>query len=729
MSIKKKLFILESPGKISKFKEYLGPDYIVKASFGHIQNLDKNTLSIEIENNFNPLYVTNPDKIKIVKELKELAKDVDEIILATDCDREGEAIAYSLSTVLNIQTPKRIIFNEITKTSIQKAIINPTIINLNMVNAQKTRRLLDRLVGYLISPLLSKYIKSEIKTITNSIQSAGRVQSAVINIIIDKENEILKSVSTPFIKIKGEFSINNIPNFCGYININKKNNSISYFTDETKILDFLKLFNKKTIFKIISIEKKNISKKVSAPFITSSLQQEASTKLHFSVDKTMKIAQKLYENGSITYMRSDCPNISDETIENIKKYIIQIYGNEYSDPKNYASKNLNSQDAHECIRPTKIETINLDNLDNDCNKLYNLIWKRTVASQMTNADINSQTIIIDALNNNKTLLLFNNDQGYFYSTFENIEFQGYLIVYDNYNNDESSENNYKNQKYEFKTNDILHFHKLQIFEDYTKLPLRYNEAGLVKYLEKNSICRPSTYASIISKILDPVRNYIEVKNIDGIKKESKYYELNNKYLIKEFVKEIFIGNEKKKLVPTDTAIAVNNFMIKYFSSIIDINFTATLESYLDKISLGTANWITVLKLFYDMFGPIVNDLNITFKSESSTISKDTLLGKINNNEVYLGVGKYGPYVKNFKNNKWNYVSTNDLDPKLITLEVAYELLQFPIKIGKFNNKLITLKNGKFGLYLIFNGKNYSINKKISDLKNIDLNYAIKIINK
>jgi len=807
---KKILVIVESPGKISKIKQYLGNNYIVKASFGHIQDLDKNTLSIEIENNFNPLYVINPDKIKIVKELKELAKDSEDIILASDGDREGEAIAFSLSKVLNIKNPKRIIFNEITKSAIQKAIENPITINYDMVNAQQTRRLLDRLVGYLITPLLSKHIQynskqlniesniiNEIKesnTTFSTIQSAGRVQSAVINIIINKENEILKSISEPYIKIKGEFSNIDISNFNAYLNINNKNNSLSCFTDKNKIYNFLKLFNKNTIFKIISIENKKLIKKSSAPFITSSLQQEASTKLHFSVDKTMKIAQKLYENGFITYMRSDCPNISNDAIEDIKKYIIQTWSEKYLESKNYVSKKSNSQDAHECIRPTQIDIIELD-LDNDCNKLYNLIWKRTIASQMKNAEINVQTIIIDALNNNKTILLFKNnikhfdqtiseksellnqnikhsnktnsssssssssddliseiknldenlellnqnikdfdkiieEHGYFYSTFENIEFQGYLIIYDNYNNNEEEEENInKNQKYKFKKNDILKFIKIQIYEDYTKLPLRYNEAGLIKFLEKNSIGRPSTYASIISKILD--RKYVEIKNIEGKKNESKHYELNKKFLINEYIKEINIGKEQKKMVPTLIGINVNNFMIKYFNSIININFTSNLESHLDKIAKGNANWVTVLKNFYDMFEPIINNLKNDLKNilNNNNDVNNKLLGKLNNNEIYLGSGKYGPYIKIFKNNKWIYKSLNDLNPEKITLEDAYELLQFPRKIGKIDNKLVTLNKGKYGLYLIFNEKNYSINNKIIDYKIIDINFAKKIINK
>lgn len=709
----KTLVIVESPGKISKIGQILGPNYIVKASIGHIQDLDKTTLSIDVDNNFKPLYVTCSDKIKVVKELKSLAKDSTNIILATDGDREGEAIAYSLASVLKIENPKRIVFHEITKNAILKALEKPTTINYNMVYAQQARRILDRLVGYQISPLLWSYLD-------NSAKSAGRVQSVVVKIIIDKENEIEKSISEPYYKTQGEFMYNETK----LNSVLQYNNKIYCFDNEENINEFLKNINKKTIFKVISVDNKKSIRKSSPPFITSSLQQEASTKLHFNVKKTMDVAQKLYEMGLITYMRSDCPNISDDAIKDIQKHIIEKYGKEYSDPKNYHSKNANSQDAHECIRPTHFDMEQPENLSDDQNKLYSLIWKRTIASQMSNANINIQTIQIDCINNKNSILIFNDKQTYFNTILENIEFPGYLIVYDN-----SIEDSEKNiGKIDIINNTILDFIKIKTSQEYTKPPLRFNEASLVKYLEKNGIGRPSTYASIISKIID--RNYVEIKNIDGVKKESKIIELDNKYKIKENIKDIIIGKESKKLIPTDMGNKVNNFMIKNFEPIMDIEFTANFESYLDKISLGNANWVKVLSIFYNMFHPIVDKLNNEKKNIKQ--NNDKFLGKDSNNlEIYCGTGKYGPYVKIQEINKnnnitWRYSKlTEPIDS--ITLDHAIELLKYPLRIGKIGNSIVTLNKGQYGPYLKCNDKNYSIDKSI-DINSIDIDYAKQIIN-
>ena len=670
------LIIVESPGKISKISQILGSNYIIKASFGHVTDLDKTTLSIDVENNFKPLYITSPDKIKVVKELKDLAKDCSDIILASDGDREGEKISESLASVLKIKDPKRIIFHEITKTAIMKAIENPAKINFDIVRAQESRRILDRLVGYKISPILWKYNKSA--------KSAGRVQSVVLRIINDKEEEIKKSVSEPYIKTVGEFTHNST----------KINSVFQHEIASNQIKPYLESINKKTEFKVISVENKKSIRKPSAPFITSCLQQEASTRLHFSVKKTMDVAQKLNEGGWITYMRSDSPNISEEAIEQAKKYIISTFGKEYSDPKNYNSKSASSQDAHECIRPTHLDSPEPE-IDGEQLRLYSLIWKRTIASQMSNAQVNVQTIQID----HKAI-------SYYKATLENVEFPGYLSVYDNNDSEEKVIG-----KLEIKVNDIVTLNKIKVTEEYTKLPLRYNEASLVKYLEKNGIGRPSTYASIISKVID--RQYVEIKNIDGVKQTSKQFELNNKFKIEEINKEVTIGKEQKKLVPTCMGILVNEFMMKNFAPIMDIEFTANFETYLDKIAIGKANWVTVLRIFYDMFNPIVEKLNLEVKV-------DKLLGVINDIEIYTGVGKFGTYVKIKEDDKWKYASYNNE-----TLEQAFELFNFPKKIGKIGNGIITLNKGQFGLYLKYLDKNYSV--KETDLSKINMDYARKVI--
>jgi DNA topoisomerase-1 len=690
------LIIVESPGKINKIKQYLGSNYIIKASFGHLQDLDKKTLSIDVNNNFKPNYVINQDKLKVVKELKDISKQCKEVILAADGDREGEYIAYSLSSILKLNNPKRIVFHEITKNALNKAILDPQTINMNMVNAQQTRRLLDRLMGYLISPILK--------------------------IIIDKENEINQCISEAYLKTSGLFLHNKIK-----INSYLQNNSKLYiFKLEDIAILFLKSINKKTIIKVISIENKKSQKKPSPPFITSTLQQDASSKLHFNVKKTMDVAQKLYEAGFITYMRTDCPNISNEAINDIEKYIIEKYGNEYSDPKNYQSKNANSQDAHECIRPTDINIIDIDDLSVDCKKLYSLIWKRTIASQMSNCKLNIQTIKIDLINNNKSILKIEENQLYFISIFENIEFSGYLIIYDNnvYNEDDSDKS--LTGKCEININDELKIDKIKISTEYTKPSLRYNESLLIKYLEKNGIGRPSTYASIISKVLE--RGYIEIKDIPGIKKESKIIELNNKYILNENIKELIIGKENKKMICTDNGIKVNNFLMEHFNSIININFTSNFESYLDKISTGNANWITVLKQFYDMFFPIIEKLNLDIKKNLKS-NTDILIGlDDNNNEIYQGSGKYGPYLKIKINNVWKFTSIKDENIlKNMNIDNAKELLKFPKNLGKIGTSSIDLYNGPYGLYIKYLNKNIPIKDKKLNIDDINLDLIKKYI--
>ena len=712
----KTLVLLESPGKIKKIQDYLGSDYIVKASFGHVQDLDKSTLSVDIQNNFEPNYIITQDKKKVVKELQALAKDCKQVILAADGDREGEAIAWSLSKVLKLQNPKRIIFHEITKTSILKALENPTIINMNVVYAQQTRRILDRIVGYLISPILWKYL-------THGAKSAGRVQSVVVKIIIDKENEITKSISQPYFKTTGEFEFGNE-------NVIKINSSLQtgtklyQFNSESDAKLFLEQISKKTEFKVVSVDNKKSIRKPSPPFITSSLQQEASTKLRFSVKKTMEVAQKLYEQGLITYMRSDSPNISKEAVDEAIKYIINTYGKEYSDPKNYQSKNTSSQDAHECIRPTHINQPEPENINDDLKKLYTLIWKRTIASQMSNALINIQTILIDATNSKDSIIKFNNVQTYFTSNLENVEFAGYLIVYDNTPEDEEKISG----KLQIKAKDKVLMNKIKISEEYTKPPLRYNEAALVRFMEKNGIGRPSTFASSISKVID--RNYVEIKNIDGIKKQSKQIELNSKYNIKENTKEVSIGKEQKKLVPTSMGNQTNDFMVKHFNPIMDIEFTANFETYLDKIAEGNANWVTVLRIFYDMFNPIVEKLNAEAKNIKQTGGNvaDKLLGKNSEDmEIYTGTGKFGPYVKiKEADDKMRYAKLTDSSVDKVTLEEAISLLEWPKSLGKIGNAIVTLNKGQYGLYIKCSGKNYSI-KDTVDPNNINLKFAEDLI--
>ena len=569
-SSKKILIIVESPGKIKKIQEYLGKNYIIKASCGHIRDLDKKTLSIDISNNMVPLYTINNDKIKIIADLKKYSNQVSQIMLATDADREGEAIAYSLAEVLKIKNPVRIIFNEITKSALLKAVDNPTTINDNIVKAQQTRRILDRLVGYMITPLLWKYIVNDA-----SIQSTGRVQSAALQIIIDKENKInnhnfIKDykviLNVSYLKNNIEEKLISTLEFIdkheSSSSTEEDKNTFTFFNEESKIYTFLNKINKFSIFKIVNKKGSTINKSPPYPYITSSLQQDAYTKLHFSIKKTMLMAQKLYENGLITYMRTDSPNISNTVINKIKDYIYENHGENYYKYRTYKSNNVQSQDAHECIRPTNVSLSNI-NLSTDENKLYNLIWKRTIASQMSDAKLLETKIYIDILNDNNSILIFNKSKAYFINTCTSIIFDGFLVLYN-----ETSFREIDNIQLDTE----LSFNNINIFDEYKKMPMRYNEANLVKHLEKQGIGRPSTFVPTLTKLLD--KKYIDIKDIEGIQKPIKTFILTNTLETKVSETSKIIGNESKKIVPTELGIEINKFIDKHFNELLNSPFSS-----------------------------------------------------------------------------------------------------------------------------------------------------------
>ena len=698
------LVIVESPGKIKKINEYLGNGYIVKASFGHVQDLDKKTMSIDIQNNFKPLYIVSPDKSKVVKELRDLTKQCTEVILAADEDREGEAIAGSLKDVLKLKDPKRIVFHEITKKAINDAILTPRLLNQDLIDAQQARRLLDRLMGYKISPILWAYKVGE---------SAGRVQSVVVRILDDKEKEIAAAISEPFLKTIGEFALKDVK-FNGTLNHQFKNSD--------RANNFLNSITKDSVYKVINVENKKSVRKPSAPFITSTLQQDASTKMGFAVKRTVDAAQRLYEAGLITYMRTDSTNLSEDALTACEKYIKTTYGKEYSDLKKYTTKNKGAQEAHEAIRPTSVEIVEASKLDPDSQKLYALIWKRTLASQMANAKINIQNISIDVVENKKSLLIFKDKQYFFESSLENIEFDGILKLYDNTSEDDETVKG----KIEIKEKDTIDMQKIKISEEYTKLPLRFNEAGLIKFLEKNGIGRPSTYASIINKIID--KKYVEIKNIDGIEKDSKCLELV-KLKIKESVKQIRVGKESKKLVPTELGNQIVKFLLEHFNPIMEIKFTADFEEYLDKIAEGKAKWVNILDQFYQKFNPMCESLSKEVKQNKTLANNDKSLGidPESGLEIFIGSGQYGPFVKRLESEdatKWKYASIKG-DPEEMDLDGALQLLKFPIYLGKIGKANVTLNKGQFGLYLKYGEKNISIGSRTED--EIDLNTAKTII--
>jgi DNA topoisomerase-1 len=694
------LLIIESPGKIKKIASLLGDKYIIKASIGHIRDLDKDNLSIDIDNNFKPLYIISQDKMKVVNELKNLvAKDI-KIIIATDNDREGEGIAEGLRQVLKIKEYERIVFTEITCKAIMEALKKPTKINMNLVHAQEARRILDRLMGYIISPVLWKYLDKEAK-------SAGRVQSVVNRIIIDKEDEIKLAASNKYYKTVGTFNKLVATLDCNYIN-------------EVTGPILLQSITKKTEIKIINIENKKSLRKPSAPFITSTLQQDASTKLHFNVKKTMEVAQKLYEMGLITYMRTDSPNMSEDITKECTQYIKKTYGAKYSQPTKYESKSNVSQEAHECIRPTHMDDTDPENTTGDQMKLYKLIWKRTIASQMACAEIDRQIITIDLLNST-SILIFDSKKHYFVANLETIIFDGFIIVYSNIDTDSETKQMIDNK---YNIGDLLKLKKILISEEYTKLPLRYNEAGLIKYLEKNGIGRPSTFSSIVSKVIE--NKYVEIKDIVGEKKESKILELSDKYKIKESSKEITIGGEMKKLAPTTIGITINDFLMKHFSNIININFTSQMEEHLDMIAMGKANYSTIIRNFYDMFNPTVQKLNDEAKIIKKDLgnSTDKLFGITKDGrEIYIGSGKFGPYVKMLEDDKWKHASIKEI--KELNITQAEELLIYPKLLGKISNNIVTLNRGQYGMYIKCGTRNIAIN--IDDIENVNMEYAKKLL--
>lgn len=584
----KRLIIVESPGKIKKIKSFLDNTYIVIASVGHIRDLVKNNNAIDIKNNFRPTYEILPDKINVIKNIKKVIKDVDEIYISTDNDREGEAIAYHLIEVLKLKKYKRATFNEITKNAIINSLNNPKELNINLFYAQQARRILDRIVGFSLSGILKYKIG---RTLDSKNIGSGRVQAVCTKLIVEKENEINTFLNSD-ISLKyicyGKFVINNCLIIMDYIHYNyefKSSIKIELIKKEILNKDLgLILLNIKLDpwFYIFNIKKKRRISKPPLPFITSTLQQESYNKLKFNIKITMILAQKLYEKGYITYMRTDSYTLSNYILNDIKHFIISNYGTEYYQLRKFKSKH---QEAHEAIRPTNINLKNLDNTEfanSNENKLYQLIWRRTLASQFKDAEFDDIKISVK-----------NSLNSIFVGTETLLIFEGHLkLVKYNYKlKSELDFNNLKNNKVNWKY--------IEIKESFTMPPLRYNEATLVKKLEKLNIGRPSTYCSIINKILE--HQYIKIADINGINKSIKKYRLYNNLKIKIKTDNLLIGYEKKKIIPTNDGIKIINFLIKYFPQIMNYEFTAEFELSLDKIASGEIEWFKVLNDFYIIF--------------------------------------------------------------------------------------------------------------------------------
>ena len=587
------LFIVESPGKIKEISRILGKKYIVKATVGIFRDLDPKSLSVEIDNNFKPIYVIT--KKNVVKNLRPLIKKSKMVYLATDMDREGSAIAQSIIDVFHPKKYQRLLFNSITKDAIYKAISNASDIDKNHVDSQKARRVLDRLYGYLISPILSKTLKGKM--------SAGRVQSVATRIIVEKEAEIEKFIENN--SDNSFFRVNSILSGFKFILYESDTKEFqgkvaSISINENKIDKNVKIFFKKckkSKFTIVSINNKISIRNPPPPFITSTLQQASHKNFGMSAEATMKIAQKLYENSYITYMRTDSVEISKEGHEKIKKVILEEYGKKYYSKNTYSNKSKSSQEAHECIRPINPDPKVINEIDNSIErKLYHLIWQRTIASQMKPAKINKNIIKV-------SISAYSDNKYYFQSEMENIQFPGFLIVYSN---------EIEKTPELPKLNSKLRMENIIAKQEYVTPPVRYHEASLNKKLESLKIGRPSTYASIISTILK--RSYVRIQNINGIEKEIKILSMNKKFNITEKFETIYLGKEKNKLVPTETGKRVTEFLLTNFEEFMDYQFTAKMEKNLDKIAQGKKKWTDVIEQFYSKLHSRMQNISCQKKS-------------------------------------------------------------------------------------------------------------------
>ena len=691
------LVIVESPAKAKTIKKYLGDDFEVTSSQGHIRDLPTKEIGIDIDNNFTPKYIINPDKKRIVNDLKRMSSSAKVVYLASDDDREGEAISWHLKTALELTDDKikRIVFHEITEKAIKNAVANPRKIDMDLVNSQQARRLLDRLVGYKLSPVLWKKIKSGL--------SAGRVQSVAVKMIVEREREIRNFKSEKSFKVVASFKTVDDKTFCAELKKNTKNE------EETKAL-FLELSNKN--FEISKVEKKKVVKSPVAPFTTSTLQQEASTKLGFSVTQTMLLAQHLYEAGKISYMRTDSVVLSEDAIKQAQKVIKQTYGEEYCQQRQFTTKSKNAQEAHEAIRPTHFEDIEVS-ADEKEQKLYTLIRTRALASQMADAIINKTTLTITP--DNTTI---------FIAKGEVIEFDGFLKLYQT-KKDEDEDDNIKLPK--VKEGDILTLIKLIGKEKHSQGPSRFSEASLVKELEEKGIGRPSTYAPTIATIQN--RGYIIKDSREGEKVEFKVITLEKNKITEEIEKKTE-GSEKNKLYPTDIALITNDFLVTNFADITNYDFTAKVEKELDDIAEGKNNWIKMLQNFYDKFISEVNKCSNSERVEftSRLLGVDPKTGK----NIYVRIAKFGPVIqigdKN-KNEKPHFINLlKGQNVESITLNDVLKLMSFPKKIGEYKNKEVIVNIGPYGAYI----KCGDINATIFDqsrLFDISLDEAKSLIEK
>jgi len=701
------LVIVESPAKAKTIEKFLGSDYKVLSSFGHIRDLSKKDFGVDIANQFQPIYEIPADKAKLVQDLKSNAKKADTIWLASDEDREGEAIAWHLSEVLGLDknNTKRIVFHEITKDAILSAIQQPRQIDENLVNAQQARRVLDRIVGFELSPVLWRRIKPSL--------SAGRVQSVAVRLIVEKEREILRFETDASYKVTVHFLLTSLKG----TQTTLKADLARRLKTKQEAIDFLNRCNTAT-FSIEDIITKPGKKSPAAPFTTSTLQQEASRKLGFSVSQTMMIAQRLYESGKITYMRTDSVNLSSLAINTSKAEITSMAGENYVKVRQYHTKTKGAQEAHEAIRPTYMNAHSIEGGSQD-KRLYELIWKRTIASQMADAELEKTTVVIGMSNLPDKLEAIG----------EVITFDGFLKVYMESNDDENDTEGSGGGKTlpPIDKSDLLALDSATATERFTQRPARYTEASLVRKLEELGIGRPSTYAPTISTIQN--RDYVKKEDRDGDIRNYTFIELKKGSLNEQVLTEK-VGTEKSKLFPTDIGIVVNDFLLESFPDILDYNFTASVERQFDQIADGDTQWNEVIAEFYSSFHPAVELAGVWTKQKvgERILGTDPKTGK----PVSVRIGRFGPIVQIGQaedEEKPQFASLQkNQRMETISLEEALELFKLPRTAGEHEGKTVTVGVGRFGPYVRFDGVYVSIPKTL-DPYTIDLNECVTLIDK
>lgn len=701
----KNLVIVESPAKAKTIEKFLGADYKVLSSYGHIRDLKKKEFSIDVENGFEPTYEIPDDKKALVKELKSAAKNADMVWLASDEDREGEAISWHLFDVLKLdpKKTKRIVFHEITKGAILKAIENPRDIDFNLVNAQQARRVLDRIVGFELSPVLWRKVKPAL--------SAGRVQSVAVRLIVEREREANAFVCESSYRVVAIFEVKD------------KDGSISdvkaELSSRLKTKEEAEAFLQKCVdstFRIEDITTRPLKKSPAPPFTTSTLQQEAVRKLGLPVARTMMIAQKLYENGLITYMRTDSVNLSSLALNTSRDEIISLMGEKYVKNRHYSTKSKGAQEAHEAIRPTYMSNVDIEGTPQE-KKLYELIWKRTIASQMADAELEKTTANIS----------ISNDDRKFVATGEVIKFDGFLKVYAESYDDDNQEDDSSKLLPPLVKGDEVKRKSIVATERFTQAPPRYTEGSLVRKLEELGIGRPSTYAPTISTVQQ--RGYVEKSNREGVKREYDILTLKGSKISAATKSEI-TGSEKSKLLPTDVGIVVNDFLMEFFPGIMDYNFTAKVEKEFDEVADGEKAWNGLMGDFYKEFHPLVNE---TMNKKSEHKVGERLLGNDpkSGKPVFVKIGRFGPVIQigtadDEEKPKFAQI-TKGCSMESITLEEALEAFKLPRDLGEYDGKIVTVGEGRFGPYIRYDNSFTSIPKDISPME-INLDEAVELIN-